>query len=89
MSYRLDLRAIGRAAYWGAGINDGNTDPTSPMVAMPQYHDNGSKTLLPDYKNGNGSAPYVAPRVSPSADLSQRSITFSIIPTSDRSSASN
>lgn len=61
----------GVAPYWGAGINDGNTDPTSPMVAMPQYHDNGSKTLLPDYKNGNGSAPYVAPAgLAQSADLS-------------------
>jgi uncharacterized protein (DUF1800 family) len=57
--------------YWGAGINDGNTDVTSPMVAMPQYHDNGSKTLLPDYKNSNGSVPYVAPAGLPQAsDLS-------------------
>jgi uncharacterized protein (DUF1800 family) len=61
----------GVAPYWGAGINDGNTDVTSPMVAMPQYHDNGSKTLLPDYLNGNGTAPYVAPAGLPqAADLS-------------------
>jgi uncharacterized protein (DUF1800 family) len=61
----------GLAPYWGAGINDGNTDVTSPMVAMPQYHDNGSKTLLPDYQHSNGSAPYVAPAGLPQAsDLS-------------------
>ena len=61
----------GVAPYWGAGINDGNTDPTSPMVEMPQFHDSGSKTLLPDFKNGNGSAPYVAPAgLAQSADLS-------------------
>jgi uncharacterized protein (DUF1800 family) len=61
----------GIAPYWGAGINDGDTDVTSPMVAMTQYHDTGSKTLLPDYKNGNGSAPYVAPAgLTQSADLS-------------------
>ena len=61
----------GVAPYWGAGINDGNTDVTSPMVAMAQYHDSGSKTLLPDYKNGNGTAPYVAPAgLAQSADLS-------------------
>ena len=60
----------GIAPYWGAGINDGNTDVTSPMVAMPQFHDNGSKTLLPDYKNGNGTSPYVAPAgLTQSADL--------------------
>jgi uncharacterized protein (DUF1800 family) len=60
----------GVAPYWGAGINDGNTDPTSPMVAMAQYHDNGSKTLLPDYKNGNGTSPYVAPAgLAQAADL--------------------
>ncbi len=41
------------------------------MVAMPQYHDNGSKTRLLDYKNGNGSVPYVAPAGLPQAsDLS-------------------
>jgi uncharacterized protein (DUF1800 family) len=61
----------GVAPYWGAGINDGNTDVNSPMVQMPQYHDNGSKTLLPDYLNGNGGSPYVAPAgLSQSADLS-------------------
>ncbi len=61
----------GVAPYWGAGINDGNTDVNSPMVAVPQYHDSGSKTLLPDYKNGNGSAPYVAPAgLAQPADLS-------------------
>jgi uncharacterized protein (DUF1800 family) len=56
---------------WGAGINDGNTDVTSPMVAVPQYHDTGSKTLLPDYVNGNGTPPYVAPAgLAQAADLS-------------------
>ncbi len=61
----------GVAPYWGAGINDGNTDVTSPMVEMAQFHDAGSKTLLPDYKNGNGTAPYVAPAgLAQSADLS-------------------
>lgn len=59
------------APYWGAGINDGNTDVTSPMVAVPQFHDAGSKTLLPDYLNGNGTSPYVAPAgLAPGADLS-------------------
>jgi uncharacterized protein (DUF1800 family) len=56
---------------WGAGINDGTTDVNSPMVAVPQYHDTGSKTLLPDYQNGNGTQPYVAPAgLSQAADLS-------------------
>jgi hypothetical protein len=41
------------------------------MVEFPQYHDAGSKTLLPDYLNGNGSAPYVAPAgLTQAADLS-------------------
>lgn len=60
----------GIAPYWGAGINDGNTDVTSPMAEMAQFHDAGSKTLLPDYKNGNGTSPYVAPAgLTQSADL--------------------
>jgi hypothetical protein len=59
------------APYWGAGLNDGHTDVTSPMVAMSQYHDAGSKTLLPDYLNGNGTSPYAAPAgLTPAADLS-------------------
>ena len=61
----------GVAPYWGAGINDGNTDVTSPMVAMPQYHDTGSKTLLPDYEYHNGTTPYIAAVGLPQAsDLS-------------------
>ena len=61
----------GMAPYWGAGINDGNTDVTLPMVAMPQYHDTGSKTLLPDYEYHNGTVPYVAAAGLPQAtDLS-------------------
>jgi uncharacterized protein (DUF1800 family) len=56
---------------WGAGINDGNTDVTSPMVVVSQYHDAGSKTLLPDYEYGSGTSPYVAPAgLTPAADLS-------------------
>jgi hypothetical protein len=61
----------GVAPYWGAGINDGNTNVGAPMVAMPQYHDNGSKTLLPDYEYNNGRVPYVAaPGLPQATDLS-------------------
>jgi uncharacterized protein (DUF1800 family) len=41
------------------------------MAAMPQYHDTGSKTLLPDYEYHNGTTPYVAPAGLPqTTDLS-------------------
>jgi uncharacterized protein (DUF1800 family) len=46
---------------WGANIDGGTTDMTSPMIAFPTMHDAGSKTLL------NG---YVAPAgLSPAQDL--------------------
>lgn len=48
------------APIWGINV-DGNTNMNVPMVAMAQYHDSGSKTLL------NG---YVAPAgLSPASDL--------------------
>jgi uncharacterized protein (DUF1800 family)/Fe2+ transport system protein FeoA len=61
----------GTAVNWGGTI-DGNADPTQPMVPVPAFHDSGSKTLLPDFVNGNGTSPYVAPSgLTPQVDLSQ------------------
>jgi uncharacterized protein (DUF1800 family) len=37
------------AAFWGANIDGGTTDMTKPMVAIPAFHDFGSKTLLNGY----------------------------------------
>jgi uncharacterized protein (DUF1800 family) len=61
----------GTPVTWGGTI-DGNADPTQPMVPVPAFHDSGSKTLLPDFVNGNGTSPYIAPAgLTPQADLSQ------------------
>ncbi len=54
-------QTAGTAPFWGANIDGGTTDMTSPMVPIPAYHDFGSKTLL------NG---YVAPaNLTPAQDL--------------------
>ena len=42
-------QTAGTAPFWGANIDGGTTDMTSPMVAIPAYHDFGSKTLLNGY----------------------------------------
>jgi hypothetical protein len=61
----------GTAAGWGTTI-DGNADATKPMLPVSAFHDFGSKTLLPDYVNGTGTSPYVAPAgLTPQVDLSQ------------------
>jgi len=39
-------QTAGTAAFWGANIDGGTTDMTQPMVAIPAYHDFGSKNLL-------------------------------------------
>ena len=42
------------------------------MVPVTAFHDFGSKTLLPDFVNANGTSPYVAPAgLTPQVDLSQ------------------
>ena len=42
-------QTAGTPAFWGANIDGGTTDMTQPMVAIPAYHDFGSKNLLNGY----------------------------------------
>ncbi len=42
-------QTAGTAAFWGANIDGGTTDMTQPMVAIPAFHDFGSKNLLNGY----------------------------------------
>jgi uncharacterized protein (DUF1800 family) len=60
----------GKGVAFGASID--GSDATQPMVPVASFHDSGSKTLLPDFLNGNGTSPYVAPAgLTPQVDLSQ------------------